>query len=339
MHAVTMTEFGPPSVLKYTEVPLPKAGKSKVVLRVRACGVCGFDCRTREGLPGYHTPPGTILGHEFSGEVVTLGEGVTEFSVGDRVTVVQQGYCGHCEFCMSGRHTICPYYHETTYGSETRPGGYADFVAVDVQSAVKIPPGVSWEDAAIAACGIGVSLHALNRAGAKMGDRVLVTGAGGGLGIHALQLARVAGCYVMAATSSEAKAPQLREYADEVVIFRDGKFHLSGERPNIIIENTAGFTLPASLRAIQRGGRIVIAGMVGTDPVPFMPGPFFAREIEMLGSNATTKRELEQVLELLAAKKIKAIISKKLPLSEAHVAHDMLDKGTAFGRVVLIPES
>jgi len=338
VHAVRMMTIGGPNVLKYEQVadPTPKAGQ--VLVKVHACGVCGFDCRTREGLPGYHTPPGTVLGHEFAGDVVALGAGVTEFAIGDRLTVVQQGYCGTCEYCMSGRHTICPNYHETTYGSEGLPGGYADLVVVEVKTAVKVPPGVSYRDAAIAACGIGVSLHALNRVGARMGHRVLVTGAGGGLGIHALQLARIAGCHVIAATTSEAKAEHLRKYADDVILYRNGKFELDGERPDIIVENTAGHTLPASLRTIKRGGKIVIAGMVGTDPVPFMPGPFFAREIELIGSNATTKHELQEVLRLLAQKKIEAVVSHELPLSEAAKAHQMLDAGVAFGRVVLIPD-
>lgn len=339
MRAVVLKGYGGPEVLQYEEVADPTPAAGQVLLKVHACGVCGFDCKCRGGLPGYHTGPGAILGHEFAGEVIGVGPGVTDYAVGDRVAVIQQGYCGKCEFCLSGNFTQCPHHHETTYGSLERPGGYAEMVAADVATTVKIPDGVSWRDAAIAACGIGVVLHALNRARMKMGDHVLVTGAGGGLGIHALQLARLAGCRVTAATSSESKVELLQRYADEVVMYRNGKFELGEDRPNIIVENTAGITLPASLKAIRRGGRIVIAGMVGTDPVPIMPGPFFVREIEMLGSNGTTLLELSKVLELLAQRKLEAVVSQELPLSNAALAHQLVENKAVLGRVVLVPDS
>ena len=337
MRAVILKGHGGPEMLQPANVPDAVAGIRQVLVRVHACGVCGFDCRSREGLPGYQTPPGVILGHEIAGEVVALGPEAVEFRVGDRVASLQQGSCGVCELCSAGRHSICPHYHETTYGSTGRPGGYAELVAADESTLVKIPAGVSWKSAAIAGCGIGVALHALNRGRARLGEHVMVTGAGGGLGVHALQLARLAGCQVTAVTSPESKMEMLGRYADKVVLFRDGKYQSTDLRPDLVIENTAGITLPATLRAVKRGGRVVIAGMVGTKPVPFMPGPFFAREIELIGSNATSRAELKTVLDLLASNRIDAVVTRELPLEQASLAHQLIDEQAVFGRVVLTP--
>lgn len=338
MRAVVLKGHGGPNVLQQEIVPDPIAGFRQVLVRVHACGVCGFDCRSREGLPGYQTPPGVILGHEFAGEVVALGQGAAEFKIGDRVATLQQGSCGVCEFCVAGRPTICPHYHETTYGSTGRPGGYAELVAADESTLVKVPDGVSWNSAAIAGCGIGVALHALNRGRARVGEHVMVTGAGGGLGVHALQLARLAGCHVTAVTSSVSKVETLSQYADRVVLFRDGKFDSPDLRPDLVIENTAGITLPATLRAVKRGGRVVIAGMVGTKPVPFLPGPFFAREIELIGANATSRGELKTILDLLSSKRISAVVTRELDLNQASLAHQLIDDQAVFGRLVLMPK-
>ncbi|SRR5581483_6503527 len=335
MKAILLEEFGPPGVLKLREVADPSPGPGEILLRIRACGICGHDVIGRSGdLRGYRLP--LIMGHEFAGEVVELGPGVEGFAVGDRVASRQHRSCHVCNFCRNGRETLCPTHAE--YG-ETIPGGYAELCVVDPAGLVRVPDGVGWAEAAIAACAVGTIVHAFRLAGVRIGERILVTGAGGGLGIHAIQLARAAGCEVVAVTSSERKVESLAAHADHVIL--TGARGLNSQvrdrslAPDVVIELTAGVTLDESLRAVRRGGRVVIVGNVDPNPVPLLPGAVIVRELAILGSNSAALEDLEAALKLMAAREVTPVISHRLPLSAAAEGHAIMESKVNTGRVVL----
>lgn len=335
MRAVVLEEFGTPEVLQVREVPDPKTGPGQVLIAVRACGICGHDVLGRSGaLNGYRLP--LIMGHEFAGEVVEVGAGVEDFAVGDRVASLQRQACHRCTFCRMGRETICSNFAE--YG-ETIPGAYAELCLVDPAGLVAVPEGVDWAGAAIAGCAIGTLVHAFKLGNVHVGDRVLVTGAGGGLGVHALQLARAAGCEVVAVTSSERKVDTLAGLADHVVVAGERGLNADirerGLTPDVVIELTAGITLDQSLRAVRRAGRIVIVGNVDPAPVPVLPGAVIVRELTILGSNSTAREDLAVALRLIASGTIKPVISHRLPLAEAAAGHRVMESRGNLGRVVL----
>lgn len=239
---------------------------------------------------------------------------------------------------MGGNEVLCA---EGKLLGEGLDGGYAQYAIIDELSLAKVPAGVDDYAAAIAACAIGTGYHALRLAGVTAGQRVLVTGASGGVGIHTLQLARSMGAEVIAVTSSARKFEGLAPYADHVVLASHGNFddevRARKIQPAVIIDLTAKFTLPNSLRAVARGGTVAIVGNLKNGTVEILPGAFIMREVRLIGSKACTRAELQDVLQLLHRGLVHAKIHASIPLEEAVKAHDMMEQGTTEGRIVLLP--
>jgi acryloyl-coenzyme A reductase len=336
MRAVRLHAFGPPDVLAVADVPVPEPGPGEVLVQVHACGVCGQDVLRRQGQLDQKL--GAVMGHELSGKVVALGAEVDDLAVGDRVAGLQRQSCGRCPACCDGRPMLC--LRGRLYG-EDLDGGYADYATVAASSLVRVPDGVSMEAAAIAACGIATSLHALRLADVRAGERVLVTGAGGGLGVHALGLIAALGARSVAVTSSPDKVAGLEALADDVVLADGGDFNREVRerkiRPHAVLDNTARFTLDQSLRCVAPGGAVVIVGNIENGPVDVLPAAFIVRELRLLGSKAATRDELAIVLDLLARGRIAAHIGQTLPLEDAPHAHELLESRRSRGRVVLVP--
>ncbi|WP_374223627.1 zinc-binding dehydrogenase [Arthrobacter sp. ISL-30] len=281
---------------------------------------------------------GSIMGHEVAGRVAAVGPGLRSLHLGDRIASTQRQSCHRCRHCFSGREVLCM--EGKLYG-EALDGGYAEYCVMDELSLARIPDNVSFDDAAIAACAIGTGYHALLLSGVKPGQRVLVTGASGGIGIHALQLARSMGAEVIAVTSSRQKVDRLRLYADEVLVAEHGTFHREIRnrelQPDVVLDVTAHVTLDSSLRSVQRGGTVVVVGNVENKLVGILPGAFIIRETRLIGSKACSLAELEACLQFLQRGLVQAEIYKSLPLECAQAAHDLLESRAIQGRVVLKP--
>lgn len=172
-----------------TDLPTPHAGPGELVLRNQVCGVCGTDVHIYHGEPGSaDVNPPVVLGHEYSGEVVEVGEGVTGFAVGDHVTVDPNIYCGHCAYCQNGKKQLCPSMEAI---GVTRDGGFAQYSRIPASQAFKLEPTVPWETAAMAEP-LACCLHGIDLAGIQVGDKVCVVG-GGAIGLLMVQLAKLSG--------------------------------------------------------------------------------------------------------------------------------------------------
>ena len=172
-----------------TDLPTPHAGPGELVLRNQVCGVCGTDVHIYHGEPGSaDVNPPVVLGHEYSGEVVEVGEGVTGFAVGDHVTVDPNIYCGHCVYCQNGKKQLCPSMEAI---GVTRDGGFAQYSRIPASQAFKLEPTVPWEAAAMAEP-LACCLHGIDLAGIQVGDKVCVVG-GGAIGLLMVQLAKLSG--------------------------------------------------------------------------------------------------------------------------------------------------
>lgn len=171
------------------DLPTPHAGPGELVLRNQVCGVCGTDVHIYHGEPGSaDVNPPVVLGHEYSGEVVEVGEGVTAFAVGDHVTVDPNIYCGHCAYCQNGKKQLCPSMEAI---GVTRDGGFAQYSLIPAAQAFKLEPTVPWEAAAMAEP-LACCLHGIDLAGIQVGDKVCVVG-GGAIGLLMVQLAKLSG--------------------------------------------------------------------------------------------------------------------------------------------------
>ena len=210
-----LEEPGAPPRLSVVDLPVPQPGPGEALVRVAACGFCHHDLLVMNGTLRRGVRPGTVLGHEISGVVEVLGEGVSLVSPGDRVVSLLTSACGHCDRCLSGREHRCRNGEGIGHG---RHGGFAEYVVLSQHSLVALPETMDLMRASLLACPAGVAMQGLTAAGVSAGETVAVVGAGGGLGVHSVQLAKAMGSRVIAVTSTSGKATVLyRHGADEVI--------------------------------------------------------------------------------------------------------------------------
>src|SRR2546422_2228359 len=274
MKAMILAEFG--AALRLATVPVPKIGPNDVLLRVRAAGV-GLTVVIMTANPGRVTSLPRIPGHEVAGEVVEIGSEVTHVKAGARVTCHFYLTCGTCRFCRSGRETLCP----ASPGNVGMAcdGAYAEYMAIPARNVTPIPRGVSDVDAAIAADAIATTYHACREeARVGPGDSVLIVGAGGGVGIHAVQMAKLCGGWVLAADITDDKLAAARDCgADALVDARRGDLAAQvatlpdGRGVGGAIDFVAARgALEGSLKALARAGRLV--NLRRRAPAGFRPG-------------------------------------------------------------------
>jgi NADPH:quinone reductase-like Zn-dependent oxidoreductase len=342
MRAVVLRQFGPPENLVLEEVPAPAADRlrpGEVLVRVEAVGVCYHDLINRQGnLPRTKLP--SIPGHEIAGTVFAVGPEVKGIAPGSRVATIQRAPCGRCDLCRRDRGSLCK---EGVFFGEEIPGGYAQWVVAPEQALAPVPDGLPTEAAAICACTLGTALHvARTRGRVQPGEQVLITGASGGVGLHAIQLVRHLGGRPIAVTSSEGKAAGLREAgAEEVIVSPDLKFarevrrRTAGRGADVVLEITGALTFDQSLRSLAPGGRLVVVGNLETRTVDLNPGLVILKELEIIGSFATSTSELREVFDLVRRGALKPVVSQVLPLEDAAAAHRSLQEKGVLGRLVL----
>jgi D-arabinose 1-dehydrogenase-like Zn-dependent alcohol dehydrogenase len=310
-----------------------------MIVRVAACGVCGHDLLNRAGHFGGTRLP-AILGHEIAGTVDEIGNLIHRFKVGDRVALIQRQPCGVCRSCREGRENLCRS-GDGFYGEET-PGGYGQYVVASQRNAVLLPAQIPFHVGAVLSCAVGTGFHALLRARVRAGDMVVITGAGGGVGINTVQIARLMGLNAVAITASDAKVADLRAAgADRVIVSRDYKFHdqvreaSAGEGAAAVIEITGAPTFNSSLRALRPGGRMVLVGNVEPGNVVLNPAMSILKEIELIGSAHAVLADLRQIVDLVQHDRLAPVIAATMPVTEAAAAHRMLENRSAAGRLVL----
>jgi len=345
MRAMVVREPGGPDALRLEEIPEPELRANDVMIRVEACGVCFHDVVTRNGVMKRGVKMPLIPGHEVSGIVERVGPDVRDFGPGDRVTTTQRRHiCGHCGYCRSGRETSCD--EREFLGDMGLNGGYAELTCVEEDNVVRVPDHVPLDEAAIVACAIGTELNAIRDvAGVKPGDRVLISGAGGGLGIHGVQVARLAGGYVIAVTTSEEKAQIIRDAgANEVLVCARGEDFSSevrrasgGDGVDVVIDNVGSPLFQPTRRSLAMGGRWVFVGQLTGDFVQINPAQIFMRDITIMSAKSTSRQQLQDSLDLVAHGQLKPVITDKLPLEAAGEAHARVESGRSVGRILLKP--
>lgn len=346
MRAMVLEQFGAP--LKLKDMPKPKVGPNEALIRVRVCGA-GLTVVIMIATPGRIKTYPRIPGHEIAGEVVEVGSEVKTIKVGQRVTNHYYLTCGNCRYCRSGRETLCENFRGNV--GNGCDGGYAEYCVLPERNLVRIPDGVTDLEAAVASDAIATPYHACHaEAQISPGDNVLIIGAGGGVGIHMVQMARLCGGRVIAAEVGEEKMELARTMgADEVIDARRGEVAkqakaLTGGRGVDAAIDIVGNaqTLQASLESLGPGGRMVIIGskpasVYGEDPTfRVNPQEFMRQAQEIHGSRYVNNSEIERVLELVKHRRIKAVVNKAFPLEDAEKVHELLRKNAIAGRAALI---
>lgn len=344
MKAIVVRQPGGIDAMQMETLPDPVAGPKDVVIKVEACGVCFHDVLTRNGTLKAGVKMPCVLGHEISGTVASVGRDVTQFRPGQRVATAQRYHiCGACRFCRTGRETLCA--ERKFLGDYGLFGGYGEYVAVEDDNVAAVPDNVPLAEASIASCAIGTSLNAVRDVGrVQMGESVLVTGAGGGVGLHAVQLARLAGGIVIAQTTSPGKADLIREMgAHHVVVHGRGEDfsaevkRLSGGGVDVLIDNVGTLLFEPMRRSLGVAGRWILVGQLTGDFIPFNPAQLFLKNQSMLPVTSVSRKQLVDVLGLLAHGLVRPVVTQSVPLAECGKAHRLVESGKAAGRILLRP--
>jgi NADPH:quinone reductase-like Zn-dependent oxidoreductase len=341
MRAMVLREHGGPEVLHFEDVEMPEPGPGEVRLRVRAVSVNHLDIWVRKGGPAFKLEYPHRLGSDIVGVIDAVGEGARG-EVGAKC-VLQPGLsCMHCMQCLSGHDNLCRWYRIL---GENAQGGYAEYIVVPDVNLAPYPERLDFANAAAAILPFLTAWQmVVHKARVAPGDTVLVQGAGSGVGVAAVQIAKLFGARVIATASSAAKLERAKQLGADVGIDYTTQDFVAETRAltdkrgvDVVIEHVGGETFTKSLRAVRNGGRIVTCGATaGFNPAIDLRQIFF-RQVEVLGSTMGSKADLLAVLEHVAAGRLKPVIHAVLPLADAAAAHGILERREAFGKVVLEP--
>lgn len=317
------------------EMPVPH--ENEVIVEQKTTGICYRDVLTREGFfPRLKTP--IIPGHELSGTIIDMGTGVYGFSKGDRVTSLIYKPCGRCLNCQSGNENLCEY--KQTMG-ETMDGAYSKYVKVDQRCLVKVPDNVGDELAAIGACVTGMIVHAIDRVGSiSEGTKILITGAGGGVGSHAIQIAKAYGAEVMAVTSSPWKKEALYKFGADHVIDAGEGFNkkvkeIWKDGANLVLENTGDATFNESFRSMGFGGKMVIVGNLNPTSVQLPIGILILKGNSITGSISSTRSDVTKALSMSSKGKIIPAIAGEVEIEKINEAFEQIKAKKNLGRIFI----
>ncbi len=326
MYAITITEPGGPEVLRWTEVPAPTPAAGEVLLDVAATALNRADVQQRQG--NYPPPPGAsdILGLECSGVIAELGDGVTDWHVGDEVCALLAG------------------------------GGYAQRVAVPATQLLPVPSGVSLIDAAAlpeVACTVWSNVVMTAR---LRGDEVLlVHGGGGGIGTHAIQVAKALGATVAVTAGSAAKLERCRELGADITInYREQDFveelrkATDGHGADVVLDNMGAKYLERNVDVLAKDGHLVVIGLQGGRKAELDLAQMLAKRASVSATGLrgrpvtgpASKAEVVQavganVWPMVADGRVRPVVHTTMPASEAARAHELLDSADGFGKIVL----
>ena len=343
MLAARLVKPGEP--LRLDELPVPEPAADEVLVKVAACGLCGTDLHLAVAgdIPVERLP--ITLGHEAAGVVAAVGRDAKSLQEGDRVVLFPAAYCGACRFCMEGRHSLCD--RSRVYGM-ARDGALAEYVAAPERSAIPLPDAVPFEIGAIVTDGVSTPFHALrSRARLCAGETVAVFGCGG-LGTHAILLARMMGAARIVAVDIDPAALERarRLGADFAIDARDGDAAKAiraafGRGADLALEFVGQpQTVEAAIRSLDKGGRAVVVGVgPGRPSLPSLMA-FVGREQAVLGSFGMDRRDIEDLFALIGAGRLdlSGSISARYPLAQADAAlRHLASKSSAVVRIVVMP--
>lgn len=340
MKAVRIHSHGGSETLRHEDVERPAPGPGEVLIRVRACALNHLDIWVRQGLPGIRIPMPHIPGSDVSGTVEEVGPGVRGIEAGVDVLLSPGLACGICPSCLAGQDNLCLSY--TILGFLV-DGGYAQYVKVPAANVVPRPVRLSFEEAASVPLVFLTAWHMLvTRARLKPGEDVLVQAAGSGVGIAAIQIAKLFRARVIATASTDQKLAKARALgADEVVNYVRQDFYHEVKRitdrkgVDVVIDHVGQSTFDKGMLCLSRDGRMVVCGATTGPTVSFDLRYLFSRHLSILGSYMGSKGELLALMPFFEDGRLVPVVDRTYPLERAGAAHDVMMRRDNFGKLVL----
>jgi NADPH:quinone reductase len=315
MKAVYLTETGSPEVLRFGELPEPSLGPNDVLIRVRACSLNRLDVFTREGSHGTRITPPHVLGGDFAGEVVRVGEAVESCQQGDQVIA-------------SGR------------------GGYAELAVAAGDRVYPLPKRCTFDEGAtLPVAGLTAWQMVMNRACVRPGESVFITAAGSGVSTFAIQLCRTLGARVITTASNAEKLEKARalgaeagiDYRREDILERVRAF-TGGEGVDVVLEHVGTPVWNACFESLKPGGRFITCGVTAGHRVELHLGRVFSRALTIMGAGRGTPDDMQAFLKVVQQGKVQSIVYRTFALAQAVEAHRMMEASSFFGKLVLNPD-
>jgi D-arabinose 1-dehydrogenase-like Zn-dependent alcohol dehydrogenase len=325
MRRARLVQRGWENDLAYEDAPTPTPGPGQVLVEVEACGVCHRDLIDREGRFPFLQLPITP-GHEAAGRVIAVGPSVTRWKTGDRVGTLHRDSCGACEACADGQTSLCV--RAAFVFGLLADGGYASHLIAPESALYALPEDLPAAQAAIRNCTFGTAWRGLGPL--RAGQRVLVTGAAGGVGCAAVQLAAARGAEVIAVVRRPAKIAG----AHQVIVDDGAGFHKQVSGVDVALDCVGQATFNATLRTLKVGGRVVVIGNVSTERAALNLGYVIVNALTIVGSSGATA---DDMAALAAFDHTLTLPVEELPLSGADEAQRRLRSGGLRGRLVLRP--
>jgi len=340
MKAVRFHRHGGPEVLQYEEAPDPAPNADEALVRVKACALNHLDIWARDGLPNVEITMPHISGSDMAGVVEWVPLEEKELRKGDEVIVNPGMGCERCDRCLSGKDNQCRYFTIIGYGID---GGYAELVKVRRTHLLKKPERMTFEEAASFPLVFETAYHMLvTKARVGPGDVVLVLAANSGVGSAAIQVAKLHGAEVIATAGDEEKLKRasalgadhtLDHYKQDVLA--EVKRITEKRGVDIVVEHVGKATWERSVKALAKGGRLVLCGATTGSEVPTDLRYVFNRELTIYGSYMAGMGELLEVVKLFKAGKLKPVVDSVFPLAEAAEAQKKMESSKHFGKIVL----
>jgi NADPH:quinone reductase-like Zn-dependent oxidoreductase len=338
MKAVRIHAFGGPEVLQHEDISEPRPRKDQVLVRVRSCALNHLDLWIRKGIGKVTLPH--ILGSDMAGEVVETGEYVTGFHTGQRVLLAPMLFCNRCSYCTSGRQNQCIEF--TVLGNRV-DGGNCELIAVPAVNVIPIPDHLDFNQAASVPLVFTTAWHMLvGRGGIRQGQTVLILGAGSGVGIAAIQVAKLFHGRVIATAGNENKLEKAKHLgADHLIVHCKQKISdevrkiTNKEGVDIVIEHVGVATWSESVKSLKPGGTLVTCGATTGYDAALDLRFLFSRQLSILGSFMGTMGEMNEVLGHIFAGRLKPVIDRTFSLHDIRAAHEYMEGSQMFGKIVL----
>ena len=343
MKAAVVTEFG--RYPEIQEMDVPAIGPNDVLVRSRACGICGSDIKLMQGRrPGISVP--LVMGHEFAGEVAEVGAGVKAVKPGDRAVIHIYIACGSCKNCRLGYQNRC----EDLRGQigYTLPGGFAQYVRVPAGNLVRLPENVTFPEGALLSGAMASPLHSIRRAEVTSADTVVVFGVGG-MGMHTVQILRAMGARIITADIDQERLEfsktlgandiinMAKEDAVEVVRKLTG-----GRGADVAIQVVDGPAVgPVSVTAakcVARGGRVVLEGHYPDVNFTYPVHEFALHELTVFGSRASRHQDLWDLVDMASRGLVRPLVATTFPFERVAEAFKMFLETKVLGRITLVWE-
>lgn len=342
MKAIVLREPGGPEVLRMEEIETPLPQKGEVLIKVQASSVNHLDIWIRKGLTAYGTKYPHISGCDIAGVVEEAGPDAG-FKKGERVFVDPGLRCFKCEFCLQGDDNICK-----SFGiiGATIWGGYAEFVKVPASNVIGLPESIDFRTAAAFPLTYQTSWHMLiARAGLKPGGTILIIGGASGIGIAALQIAKLTGAFIIATAGDDRKLDVLKSQgADEVInhnkesIYEKVRAFTDGAGVDVVFEHVGPKTFNDSVRSLKKGGKLVTCGATTGPEVVLDLRYVFSRQLSILGSIMGRRAELLKITSLIEKGLLRPLIDSVFPLKEVPEAHKKMEERNLTGKIIISHE-